>query len=109
MPRDNAERVVAGALQLSPYLGERMRPARFLERSVFLRELLPQDLKLEIDQLTRAEAVGAARFLAAVVGTAHARQMDAATCKEWRNTSRGIAPESSMHLPGCGQAWLRSW
>ena len=32
-----------------------MRAASFLGRSVFLRELLPQDLKLEIDQLTRKE------------------------------------------------------
>ena len=47
---------------------------RLLGRSVFLRELMPQDLKLEIDQLSRDEAVSAARFLAGVVGKAHARQ-----------------------------------
>jgi uncharacterized protein (DUF2252 family) len=102
MPRDNAERVVAGALQLSPYLGERMRPARLLNRSVFLRELLPQDLKLEIDQLTRAEAVGAARFLAGVVGTAHARQMDAPTRKQWRNT---LARNRSRKLDAPSWLW----
>jgi uncharacterized protein (DUF2252 family) len=68
MPRDNAERVVEGAQHLSPHLGERMMAARLMERSVFLRELLPQDLKLEIDQLTREEAMKAARFLALVVG-----------------------------------------
>ena len=55
-----------------------------MERSVFVRELLPQDLKLEIDQLTREEAMKAARFLAIVVGKAHAAQMDAATCRKWR-------------------------
>jgi uncharacterized protein (DUF2252 family) len=84
MPRDNARRVVAGARQLSPYLGERMLAASFLNRSVFLRELMPQDLKLEIDQLTRDEAVAAARYLAAVVGTAHARQMDVSARSQWR-------------------------
>jgi uncharacterized protein (DUF2252 family) len=89
MPRNNARRVVEGARHLSPYLGERMMPARFLGRSVFIRELLPQDLKLEIDQLTREEAVTAARFLAAVVGTAHARQMDASTRERWRRTLDG--------------------
>ena len=60
-PRDNAERVVEGARHLAPYLGERMVAARLLDRSVFVRELLPQDLKLEIDQLTREEAMKAAR------------------------------------------------
>ena len=68
---------------LSPGLGERMLPARLLGRPVVLRELMPQDLKLEIDRLTRDEAVGAARFLAAVVGHAHARQMDVATRRAW--------------------------
>jgi uncharacterized protein (DUF2252 family) len=84
MPRNNAQRVVEGARRLSPYLGERMLAARFLSRAVFLRELMPQDLKLEIDQLTRDEAVAAARYLAAVVGTAHARQMDVPTRRRWR-------------------------
>jgi hypothetical protein len=36
---------------------------KLLGRSVVVREL-PQDLKLEIDQLTRDEAVSAARYLA---------------------------------------------
>ena len=49
---------------------------------------MPQDLKLEIDQLTREEAVGAARFLAGVVGKAHARQMDKETRAEFRNSLR---------------------
>jgi uncharacterized protein (DUF2252 family) len=83
MPRDNAERVVAGARALAPNLGERMLAARLNDRSVVIRELLPQDLKLEIEQLTHGEAVNAARFLATVVGEAHARQMDRATRKAW--------------------------
>ena len=86
MPKDNARRVVEGARHLSPALGKRMMSARLLGRSVFLRELMPQDLKVEIDRLTREEAVGAARFLASVVGRAHARQMDAATRKEFRSS-----------------------
>ena len=88
MPRDNGQRVVEGARWLSPALGERMMAARLMGRSVFLRELMPQDLKLEIDQLTREEAVGAARFLAGVVGKAHARQMDKETRAEYRNSLR---------------------
>jgi len=84
MPRDNAERVVQGARHLAPNLGERMLAARLNDRSVVIRELLPQDLKLEIEQLTHTEAIGAARFLATVVGEAHARQMDRATRLTWR-------------------------
>jgi uncharacterized protein (DUF2252 family) len=83
MPRDNAMRVVHGARQLAPYLGKRMVATRMLDRPVFLRELLPQDLKLEIEQLTCNDAMIAARFLGMVVGTAHARQMDALVRKNW--------------------------
>ncbi|MDB6060907.1 MAG: hypothetical protein JWM78_1010 [Verrucomicrobiaceae bacterium] len=84
MPRNNAERVVTGAQNLAPYLGKRMLATTVLDRSVFIRELLPQDLKLDIDQLTEVEAMKAAHFLALVVGKAHARQMDAATQKSWQ-------------------------
>jgi len=84
MPRDNAQRVVEGAQHLSPFLGDRMMPARFADKSVVLRELLPQDLKLELDQITQDEAQAAARFLAQVVGKAHARQMDEKTREAWR-------------------------
>jgi uncharacterized protein (DUF2252 family) len=83
MPANNAKRVVQGAVSLSPALGERMLAAQLLKRSVFVRELMPQDMKVEIDQLTREEAVTAAAFLAGVVGRAHARQMDNATRREF--------------------------
>lgn len=95
MPRDNAERVVKGARHLSPSLGERMRAARLMDRSVVIRELLPQDLKLEIETLPRDDASEVARYLGRVVGQAHARQMDNATCRAWladlqRNRSKSI-------------------
>lgn len=95
MPRDNAERVVTGARSLSPFLGGRMIAARLLEKSVFVRELLPQDLKLEIEQLSRDEAMEVAEFLARMVGRGHARQMDAATREQWltelrRNQSNSL-------------------
>jgi uncharacterized protein (DUF2252 family) len=83
MPKDQAERVVEGAMHLSPHLGKRMVAARLDGRSVFIRELLPQDLKIEIERLTVQAAVKAASFLAGVVGKAHARQMDEATRKGW--------------------------
>jgi uncharacterized protein (DUF2252 family) len=83
LPTDGAERVVTGARALAPYLGNRMLATQLLGKSVVLRELLPQDLKVEIDQLTRDEAVKAARFLSRVVGRGHARQMDGETRHKW--------------------------
>jgi uncharacterized protein (DUF2252 family) len=86
MPRDHAQRVVEGAKHLSPALGERMMAGKLLGRSVVIRELLPQDLKLEIDRLSREEAVNSARYLAEVVGKAHARQMDASDRREFASS-----------------------
>jgi uncharacterized protein (DUF2252 family) len=83
MPKDDAERVVEGALHLSPHLGKRMVAGHIENRSVFVLELLPQDLKIEIDRLTIKDAMKAASFLAGVVGKAHARQMNEATRKRW--------------------------
>ena len=79
MPTDHARRVVEGARHISPFLGERMRATSMLGRPVFIRELMPQDLKLELTQLDSEEAMKAAEYLATVVGFAHARQMDSAT------------------------------
>jgi uncharacterized protein (DUF2252 family) len=95
MPRNNAVRVVTGAKHLSPFLGNRTLAAELCDRSVFIRELLPQDLKLEIDRLNQEEAMKVARFLAGVVGKAHARQMDHAVRARWqhdllRNRSKSL-------------------
>lgn len=89
MPADPAQRVVAGARALSPYLGDRMVAGTLLGKSVFVRELMPQDLKIEIEQFSRHEAVVAARFLASVVGKAHARQMDDGTRAAWLRALAG--------------------
>jgi uncharacterized protein (DUF2252 family) len=86
MPKDQAQRVVEGAKHLSPALGERMMASKLLRRSVVIRELMPQDLKLEIDQLSRQEAVSSARYLAEVVGKAHARQMDGSTRRDFASS-----------------------
>ncbi len=95
MPRDNAERVVTGARNLSPFLGGRMAAARLLGKAVFIRELLPQDLKLEIEHLSHDEAMSVAEFLARVVGRGHARQLSASDRKQWlgelkRNRSKSL-------------------
>ena len=46
----HGERVVRGARALSPALGDRMVGATLLDKHVFIRELLPQDLKFELDR-----------------------------------------------------------
>lgn len=83
MPRDNAERIVAGALALSPNLGHRMAACRLLGKSVIVRELMPQDMKIQLAGLTPDEAMAAAQSLARVVGDAHGRQMDEAARMAW--------------------------
>lgn len=86
MPKANSERVVVGANHLSPLLGKRMVAAKLGDHSVFVRELLPQDLKLDIEKLTIEEAMKSANFLASVLGKAHGRQMDEATRKSWADS-----------------------
>ena len=83
MPKDNAMRVVNGAKALSPNVGERMMAGRLLDTAVVIRELMPQDLKIEVDRLNREEAMSLAFYLAGVVGRAHGRQMDRATRSSW--------------------------
>ena len=85
MPRDNAIRVVTGARALSPNLGRRMMSAKLLGKSVVVRELMPQDLKIEINRLSREEAMNLARYLAGVVARAHGRQMKARQRRAWRS------------------------
>ena len=95
MPKDNAMRVVDGARHLSPNLGRRIAAGRLDAKSVFVRELMPQDLKIEINHMTIEEAKRAASFLAAVVGKAHARQLDEKSRIAWadeleRNRSKTL-------------------
>ena len=49
-----------------------------------MRELLPEALKLGLAHLTVEEAIKSARYLARVVGRAHAGQMDKDGRKLWR-------------------------
>ena len=63
IPGEHAERVVAASRHLSPYLGERMVAARLLDTSVFLRELLPQDMKIEVGRLDGRGSEGTRKVL----------------------------------------------
>jgi uncharacterized protein (DUF2252 family) len=103
MPRDNAQRIVCGAKALSPFLGDRMLAARFLGHPVVLRELMPQDLKFEMENLTQAEAIDAANLFAGVVGKAHARQMDPKAREAWA-TELTRARSKTLNAP----SWLWS-
>lgn len=102
LPRHQGERVVAGARALSPNLGERITAANLMGRPIILRELMPQDLKIEVDQFTRQEAVVAAKYLSFVVGRAHARQMDRNVRRSWR---RELDRHHSRRLDAPGWLW----
>jgi len=101
MPKDNAERVVAGARALSPNLGQRLMAAKLFGKSVVIRELMPQDLKIEIESLGITEALRLSRYLASVVGRAHGRQMDPRDRSAWRSELKKRST-SSMGAP----SWL---
>lgn len=83
LPKHDGERVVAGARALSPYLGGRMAWTTVLRKPVFIRELLPQDLKFELDAMSDTVALDLGAYLGGVVAIAHSRQMDPATCASW--------------------------
>jgi len=101
IPRDNAKRVIEGAINLSPHLGQRMMDARIQGKPVFIRELRPQDLKIDLETLTRTEAMDVARYLGNVVGDAHARQMTKPQRKSWL-TELGRNRPKSIDVP----SWL---
>lgn len=103
MPGDNAVRVVTGAKALSPNLGERMIATRLLDRAVVLRELMPQDLKLEVEHLTQEKAMALAAYLAGVVGKAHGRQMSADQRANWK-AELARARSAQLNAP----SWLWS-
>jgi uncharacterized protein (DUF2252 family) len=102
MPKDQAERVLEGAMHLSPHLGKRMVARKIENKPVFFRELLPQDLKIELEHLSVPDAMKAASFLAGVVGKAHVRQMDGATRKSW---SKELNRHQSKSLEAPSWLW----
>ena len=103
MPRADAERIVAGARALSPHLGDRMVVGRIDGRAVVLRELAPQDLKIEMRRTKPARAIALAGYLGGVVGRAHGRQLDPADRASWSEMIRGT-PSSELDAP----SWLWS-
>ena len=62
--------------------------------ALVIRELMPEDLKLDAGGLTEEGAVKAAHFLALVIGQSHARQMTAETRRVWLSELRKDRPEN---------------
>jgi uncharacterized protein (DUF2252 family) len=60
-----------------------MQAVEIKGKPVFVRELLPQDLKIEMNALGRKEAARVAGYLAAIVGDAHGRQMQGDEQRAW--------------------------
>lgn len=102
LPTHQGERVLTGAKKLAPALGNRMGAATVLKKPVFFRELMPQDLKVELDELTNDEGKQVATYLGLVVGRAHARQLDAGARREWLKT---LASQRSKKLDAPSWLW----
>jgi uncharacterized protein (DUF2252 family) len=75
-----------------------MIAASLLGKSVVIRELMPQDLKIEIERLGIAEALRLSRYLASVVGRAHGRQMTPEDRASWRSEIRKSS-KSALDAP----------
>lgn len=80
-----------------------MIAGRLLGKPVVLRELMPQDLKFEVDRLTQEKAAAVAAYLAAVVGKAHGRQMTPKQREKWQAE---LAKAKSPKLDAPSWLWL---
>jgi uncharacterized protein (DUF2252 family) len=69
-----------------------MLAAHLAGRAVIIRELLPQDLKLDVETLPQGEALAVGHYLGSIVGKAHARQLDEPSIRAW-------AQEMRLHRP----------
>jgi uncharacterized protein (DUF2252 family) len=98
----NGVRVLEGAKKLAPALGLRMMAGTILERSVFIRELLPQDLKVELDRIDTQDARRLAFYLGKVVGRAHRRQLDGEKTRMW---TKELAAHRTKNLDAPSWLW----
>jgi uncharacterized protein (DUF2252 family) len=76
-----------------------MMAAKLMGRIV--RELMPQDLKIEIRQVTHEDAQSLVRYLASVVGRAQGRQIEVGERRVWR-ADLGKNHKASVEAP----SWL---
>lgn len=83
-PANPAARVVAAARVLSADLGDRMIASEVLGTPVFVRELRAEDLKIELTEIDRRDAVAVGEQLGEIVGIAHARQLRDGDAERWR-------------------------
>ena len=102
IPRDHAERVLTGAKALSPNLGDRMVASKVMGTAVFIREITPQDMKIEVNRLAGDEIQAIAHYLGGVVGHAHGRQMDR---QVWRSWATGLARARKKHANAPSWLW----
>ena len=104
MPAEAAERVVEGARHLSPLSWQPNAGGKAARQTGFVRELMPQDLKIEIERLTADEATDLAGFLARNCGqgsqSANGRRDQGAMASR---VSGATEPNPWMRLDGCGR------
>jgi uncharacterized protein (DUF2252 family) len=59
-----------------------------------MRELMPQDLKLEVSRMTQKKAMALAAYLGGIVGKAHGRQMSPEVRAAWAKDLAKARPAS---------------
>jgi uncharacterized protein (DUF2252 family) len=79
-----------------------MIATELMGKPVLLRELLPQDLKIEINRLSPGDATKVAGYLGHILGEAHVRQMDKASAATWR---KEILRRSSRRFDAPSWLW----
>ena len=79
-----------------------MIATRLLGKAVVMRELMPQDLKLQVNRMTQKKAMALAAYLGSVVGQAHGRQMSAGVRGVW---SRDLAKARTAALEAPSWLW----
>src|SRR5215470_14345621 len=98
----------SGARALSPNLGERMMAGRLFDKSVTVRELMPQDLKIEIDQLSPEQATTIAgatrRSWKSELAHNRSKTLDAPSWL-WVSMVELMASHEAAYLDHCRYAW----
>jgi uncharacterized protein (DUF2252 family) len=79
-----------------------MVASKVMGTAVFIREITPQDMKIEVNRLAGDEIQAIAHYLGGVVGHAHGRQID---WQVWRSWATGLARARKKHADAPSWLW----
>jgi uncharacterized protein (DUF2252 family) len=99
-----AERVHAAIVACVSRPPRMMGSTRLRGESMFVRRLSPQEDKLDFTRLQSADLEGLARYLGALVGTAHRRGATKAPKRRWKDEDRAGIVARAVALAGAHEA-----